>query len=203
MKDLSLFFKLSLIAMLALCVSGKMTAFNLTGKKIALIIAHENFRDEEFQEPHDLFTKSGASVEIVSTSLEEARGMLGKTVKPTMLLSEVSVDDFDAIVFVGGSGATVYWNDETAHKIAKEASEKGKIVAAICISPVTLANAGVLQGKRATVWDDGSRSYISKLEAGGASYVEQDVVRDGNVITANGPHAARKFAEEIAKALTE
>ena len=203
MKDLSLFFKLSLIAMLALCVGGKMTAFNLTGKKIALIIAHENFRDEEFQEPHDLFTKSGASVEIVSTSLEEARGMLGKTVKPTMLLSEVSVDDFDAIVFVGGSGATVYWNDETAHKIAKEASEKGKIVAAICISPVTLANAGVLQGKRATVWDDGSGSYISKLEAGGASYVGEDVVRDGNVITANGPHAAKEFAEAIARALTE
>ena len=171
---------------------------SLEGKRVVMVIAHENFRDEEFQEPYELLTSLGASVEIASTSLEEAKGMLGKRVKPTMLLENVDPNEFDAVIFVGGSGAARYFNDSTALELARRAYEAGKVVGAICIAPVILANAGVLRGKRATVWDG---DFVKQLEANGASYTGNSVEIDGKVITANGPHAARQFAEAIAKLL--
>jgi len=197
---------LAALVFACLCVKEMPTAanpggeMNLEGKRIAMIIAHEGFRDEEFEKPYEMFTRGGASVEIVSTDLSEATGMLGKKVKPTMLIDNLSVDQFDAVVFVGGAGSQVYFDDARALSIAREANEKNKIVAAICIAPVILANAGVLEGRRATVWDG---EFIKKLESKGAIYTGNDVERDGNVITANGPHAAERFAAEIARALTE
>lgn len=171
----------------------------LQGKSILMIIAHQNFRDEEYQEPRQLFEARGAKVTVASSSLEVAKGMLGAQVKPHLLLKDVTVDDYDAIVFVGGSGAQEYWDDPVAHAVAQEAVAQGKVLAAICIAPATLAKAGVLQGKKATVFS----SEVKTLEAGGANYTGASVERDGLIITANGPKAAAEFAEEIVKALEQ
>jgi len=169
----------------------------INGKKIVMIIAKNNFRDEELQEPQKIFIKQGAEVTIASSSLKTATGMFGAKAKPDILINNVKVEDYDAIVFVGGSGASEYWNNPTAHKIAKEAVESKKILCAICIAPVTPANAGVLEGKRATVWS----SEAGKLRAKGANYTGKDVEVDGNIITGNGPEAAKKFGEVIVNAL--
>jgi protease I len=186
----------------SLCIK-EVNKMNLEGKKIAMIIAHEGFRDEEFEKPYEIFTDAGAKVEIVSTDLSEAKGMLGKTVKPTMLIDDLNVDNFDAIIFVGGIGSQQYFDNEKALNIAKEAYEKNKIIAAICIAPIILANAGILDGKKVTVWDSGNGEFISKIESKGANYLSQNVVREDNIITANGPHAAKEFGEEIARVLSE
>ena len=171
----------------------------LAGKKIVLIIAHKDFRDEEYQTPRQLFEAQGAVVKVASSSLEKAKGMLGAEVKPDLLLKDVQVAEYEAIVFVGGSGATEYWDDPAAHAIAKEAVEKGKVLAAICIAPATLAKAGVLKGKKATVFS----SAAGELKAAGCTYTGQEVEREGKIITAGGPAAAEKFAQEIIKALQE
>ncbi|MDI6821744.1 MAG: DJ-1/PfpI family protein [Actinomycetota bacterium] len=168
-------------------------------KKILMIIAHKDFRDEEYKQPRDLFEEEGFDVTVASSSLEEAKGMLGMEVKPDILLDQVNVEDYDAIVFVGGSGASEYWDNSTAHTIAQKAVEANKILAAICIAPVTLANAGVLSGKKATVYS----SRIGEIQAKGAKYEETDVIRDGNIITASGPQASRAFARAIVEALKE
>ncbi|RJP34563.1 MAG: hypothetical protein C4536_02525 [Actinobacteria bacterium] len=75
----------------------------------------------------------------------------------------------------------------------------GKMVAAICIAPVILAKAGILQGVEATV----SPGMEGELTAGGAILVEQPVVVDGNIITGWGPDAAVEFAQEVNKALSQ
>jgi protease I len=124
--------------------------------------------------------------------------MFGATVRPDIKLEQVRVDDYDAVIFVGGSGSAVYFNDDRALSIAREAFDKRKKTCAICIAPVILANAGVLKGKRATVWNG---DYVEMLEAGGATYTGRPVEVDGNVITANGPKAARDFGRAIAKEL--
>jgi protease I len=169
----------------------------IDGKKIVMIIVHKDFRDEEFEEPQEIFIKQGAEVTIASSSMETATGMLGARIKPDILVDDVKVEDYDAIVFVGGSGASEYWNNPTAHKIAKEAVESNKILCAICIAPVTLANAGVLDGKRATVYS----SEEDKLEAKGANCTGKNVEVDGNIITGSGPDAAKKFGKAIVEAL--
>lgn len=166
--------------------------------KVLLIIAPENFRDEELLHTKEELERAGAKTTIASTKTGEVRGMLGARVTPDTKLDQVRVDDYDAVVFVGGSGSAVYFKDNRAISIASEAFSKGKKVCAICIAPVILANAGVLKGKRATVWPD---KCIQMIESKGATYTGKPVEVDGNVITAPGPEAAREFGRAIAKAL--
>lgn len=167
-------------------------------KKVVMVIAKVNFRDEELREPKKILEAHAIKVTIASSSLALARGMLGAKVKPDILLSKVKVDDYDAVIFVGGMGAKEYWNDSTAHRIAREAIKRGKVVGAICIAPVILANAEVLSGKKATVWS----GVAGKLKAKGAIYTGSSVQVDGRIITANGPRAAKSFGQAILKALT-
>lgn len=166
-------------------------------KKIVMVIAQEDFRDEEFLQPKEILEKNSIEVKVASGSLNIATGMLGAKVKPDILTKDINMEDFAGIIFVGGAGASQYWDDPIAHKLAREAIKTDKVVAAICIAPVTLAKAGVLKGKRATVWS----SEASKIKSSGGNYTARPVEKDGKIITANGPQVAREFAEEIVKAL--
>lgn len=166
-------------------------------KKAVMIIAPENFRDEEFFEPKQILEKCGVEVKVASTTLDFAAGKLGAKVKPDMLLSDIDVKEFDAVIFVGGAGAGCYFDDVKAHNLIKDALKGNRIVAAICVAPVILARAGVLNGKRATVFS----SEEKEIKSAGAKYSGRPVERDGNIITAAGPFAADEFGKEIVKAL--
>ncbi len=166
-------------------------------KKVVMIIAQRNFRDEELQEPKAILERREIKVTVASSSKDTAIGLSGATVKPDILISEIKTEEYDAIIFVGGPGAIYYWYNPTAHKIAKEAIEKGKILAAISIAPVTLANAGVLKDKKATVWPSEAYKLIEK----GAIYTGAKLQVDDNIITAVGPEEAEEFGEAIVKAL--
>ncbi len=169
----------------------------LEGKKALMIIAQKEFRDEELLEPKAILEEKGIEVVIASTSLGEAKGRFGTTAKPDILLSDAKVEDYDVIVFVGGGGAKQYWDDSLAHKISQEAVKQEKILCAICIAPVVLANAGVLLGKKATVWS----SEKERLKAKGAIYTGKPLQVEGKIITGEGPQAAKDFGKAIVKAL--
>lgn len=169
----------------------------VSGKKVLMIIAPKNFRDEEFLEPKGVLEKAGADVTVASKGTETATGMLGAKVNIDIDISEVNVSDYDAVVFIGGTGSAVYFNDSTAQSIAKKAYSEGKIVAAICIAPSILANAGLLEGRNATSWP----SEQQNIEANGGSYTSDLVTQDGRIITAKGPQAASQFGKRIVEAL--
>ncbi len=164
-------------------------------KKAVMVIAHEGFKEEELFEPKEIMEKAGSEVQVAWSSLGRARGAAGQTFQPGLLLKDIFVNDFDAIIFVGGPGATQYWEDPLAHKIARDAYNGGKVIAAICLGPVILAKAGILKGKRATVWASDS----GQLIVAGAKYSRNNVEKDGKIITASGPFAAREFGEELVK----
>ena len=174
-------------------------AADLKGKKVVMIIAHENFRDEELLAPKAALEEKGVKVTVASSSTDDAKGMLGATVKPDILLRDVKPADYDAVIFVGGVGAEGYFNDPTAHKIAQDAATQCKLVCAICYGPSILANAGVLKGVKATCFQNQS----GNLESHGAKYSGEAVERDGKFITASGPKAAKEFAKVIIRALSE
>ena len=176
-----------------------MESKSLTGKRVVMIIAPEGFRDEELIEPQGILYDRGAEVKVASKSLETAKGMLGVQVKPDLLVSDIKAEDWDAIILVGGGGSSVYWDDSLLHSMLNEAVKQNKIVGAICIAPVTLANAGILAGKKATVYSSETQKLVDK----GAECTGKDVERDGNVITASGPPAAKRFGEALAEALSE
>jgi protease I len=174
---------------------------NLSGKKVLMIVAFRDFRDQEYFVPRKIFEDSKIEVKTASNKKGRAIGADGGDVEVDFLISEVSVDEFDAIVFVGGPGALEHLDNENSYKLAKEAVEKGKILGAICISPVILAKAGILKGKKATVWTDFTKSQAKILKENGAIFEEKDVVVDGKIVTGNGPGAAEKFAKEIVNLL--
>ena len=118
--------------------------------------------------------------------------------QPDVLLSDVRAADYDAIVFVGG-----YPYDPDVpemHRVAREAIAEGKLVAGICNGVITLAKAGVLEGKRVTVLTD---QPASELEEARAILTDALVEHDGLIITGNGPEASSQFGEAIVAALEE
>lgn len=174
----------------------------LEGKKIAMIIAFKDFRDEEYFVPKEILEAAGAEIKTISTQLGSVVGADGGEAKVDLLLNDLKPADFDGVIFIGGPGTLKYLDDENSYKIARETIFQNKVLASICISPVILAKAGVLNGKRATVWSSiMDKSAIKILEERGATYQDEDVVVDGKIVTANGPAAARKFGEAIVELL--
>lgn len=170
-------------------------------KKILFVIAYNGFRDEELFVSKGYLEKNGVAVEVVSTEKGTATGILGGTIRTDKTLNEVNAGDYDSIVFVGGPGTPSVRSSERAVELAKEFNKKGKLVAAICWAPTILAKAGILKGRNTTVWKGYDEEYGKNtdevLKQYGAKYSGQDVTVDGNIITANGPSAAEKFAKGI------
>lgn len=166
-------------------------------KKVALIIAHEGFRDEEYFHPREVLEKNGIFVRTVSTQKGPCIGKLGAKGTSDMLLSELKVSDFNGIFFIGGPGSYGFHHDPLAHEILKKALEAGTLIGGICAGAATLAFAGVLKGKRATSFSGVSRDLIQN----GANYTGAPVEVDGKIITADGPQSAYDFGNAIIKAL--
>jgi len=169
----------------------------LDGKKVLMVIASTNFRDEEYAEPRKVLEDAGARVTVACSSLDMAQGKLGLEVKPDILISNAKESDYDGIVFVGGGGSKEYFDSPVAHKLARSFCSKGKLTSAICIAPAVLANAGLLKQKRATSFP----SSADTLKAKGAVFTGSGVESDGKLVTGSGPEAARKFGEKLVEVL--
>lgn len=167
-------------------------------KKVALVIAEKQFRDEEYAVPRDMLQAAGFHVLTVSTSKNTAIGKLGLKVTPDTLITELEPAELDALVFIGGGGSEQYFTDPLAHHLAKTMVKLEKVLGAICIAPVILANAQVLKGKNATVFPDGAEV----LQQQGANYTGTEVEVDGKLITGNGPEAAEAFGKALIRLLS-
>lgn len=170
----------------------------MNDKKALFVIAFKDFRDEEYFQPKEILEKAG--FEVFNTSSEKgiAQGTEGGEVNINFSINNVKVSNFDVVVFIGGPGAGRNIDDKRFQQLAVEAIKNDKVLAAICIAPVILAKARVLKNKKATVWSNVlDKSAISILKEGGAEYVNKSVVIDGKIITADGPRAAKEFAEKI------
>lgn len=161
--------------------------------QIAMIVAKGNFRDEELLVPKDIFEEAGYKVIIFSSSPGKVKGILGAVVNVDKTIDEFNSAEYDTVIFVGGPGASEYWDNPRAHRIVRDTLANNKVLGAICIAPVTLAKAGVLRDKKATVW----QSEKGKLQQEGAIYTGADVEVSGKIVTASGPRSAERFAETI------
>lgn len=164
--------------------------------KLLYVIAQEDFRDEEYFIPKEIFERAGIEVTTASLLKGKASGALGGEAEVSVSLAEASMDDHEGIVIAGGKGALMLDGNDDLKRLLFEALKDKKIIGAICISPIILANFGMLQGKSATVWDkDGEQADTLKRQ--GALYFPESVVEDSNIITANGPDAAEEFGKTI------
>lgn len=177
---------------------------NLSGKKVAMVIAFKDFRDEEYFIPREILEKAGVEIRVVSDEMGTALGTEGGEAQVDIKISDLNVSEFDVVMFIGGPGALEHLDNQDSYKIAKDTINKNKVLAAICVSPTILAKAGVLSGKKATVWTGPIDKQAKKvLEDNGAVYSGEDVVVDGDIVTANGPGAAEEFGKAVVEVLSK
>lgn len=177
-------------------------------KKILMVIAPDQFRDEELLVPRKALLETGWTVDTVSTQTGEAKGMLGAVENVTMDLSyaaaETQKNAYDAVIVVGGMGSPEYlWNSAPLHQLLQALQKQDRVIASICLSGAVLAKAGLLSGKNATVWE--MPESLAVFKENNVEYTGEPVTVDGHFVTANGPDAAADFTQAViqqVKALT-
>ncbi len=188
---------LSMMLLIAVVIPLVGENLPLEGKNVIFVIAPEFFRDEELIIPTSKLNSLGATTQLASTTTEEVEGMMGMLAKPDMLIEDIAIEDFDAIVIVGGIGAEKLWDNEILHNKLKAFNKEKKLIGAICLGPVVLSRAGLLEEQQATCFP----STKDELTKGKAVYVEKPVIATRNIVTANGPDAAEAFAKTLSQIL--
>lgn len=171
--------------------------YNEYMKNVLLIIAKKGYQDVELAGTQKGLEAAGFTVRLASTETGPCVGKFNGKENAQLALSDVNVTDYDRIGYIGGPGAHAFKDDPDALRIARETVKAEKPLGAICIAPTALAAAGVLAGKKATVWnEDGDQDEF--LAQHGATYTGDAVTVDGLIVTANGPDAAAEFGRVFA-----
>ncbi|MBF0587651.1 MAG: type 1 glutamine amidotransferase, partial [Magnetococcales bacterium] len=157
-------------------------------KRVAIIVA-QNFQDEEFVYPYYRCLEEGYKTEVATPTGEMLVGKYGVPARATMATKDLDAKDFDAVILPGGfeSPDRLRLRKEVL-KFVREMDEQGKLVAAICHGPWVVISAGTIKGRKATAY----MSIADDMKNAGADYKEENLVIDGNLITAphyndNGP----------------
>ncbi len=175
---------------------------NLANTEIVLVAAPEDFRDEELFIPEDVFSDAGAFVLTASTTKKTIHGKLGGETDPDIRIEDINTSSLNALVIAGGPGARKYlWDNKALLRKVREANDKGKVIGAICISGAIPALAGIMRGRKGTVYPDPEA--LGVLKKAGEAYVDEGVVVDGNVVTSKGPDFAKEFAGAILALLSK
>lgn len=183
-------------------ISNKLTDNTTMDKKILMAVSFKDFQDEEYFIPKEVLEKAGFFIDTTSTKKGIAVGSQGGEAIIHITFDEIDWQNYEAVVFCGGSGMANELNNKDFHKLAEDFYKNNKIVAAICVAPAILANSGILENKKATVWSSTlDKSFVKILEENGAIYEDKLVVIDDNIITANGPDASEEFGKAIVNLL--
>jgi protease I len=171
----------------------------LKGKRVA-ILAENMYQELELWYPLLRLREAGAETFVVGTgSADTYTSKHGYPVQVDLIADQVSAGDVDAVVVPGGYAPDLMRRYPPMVKLVRDAFEQGKVVAAICHAGWMLASAEVLRGKRATCFF----AIKDDLIHAGATYVDAEVVRDGNLITSRMPSDLPAFCRTIVEALSE
>jgi protease I len=173
---------------------------NLTNKlidrkknSILIFLPKKDFNEEEFISVKNRLLKAGKQVFITSDDHFVCSGSRGMKIKSDTNFYNINVNNFSALILIGGSGSRNYWENDYLHKIIMKFFTAQKIIAATCSSPVILAKAGILQNKKATCFSEDKMELVSV----GIDYQDKSVVVDGNIVTSGNSHSAHQFAEAV------
>ncbi|HZK30164.1 MAG TPA: type 1 glutamine amidotransferase domain-containing protein [Methanoregula sp.] len=160
--------------------------------RIAVIIT-DMFQDVEYKQPVDAFRTAGHEIVNVGLRAEvQVKGENGAVVRIDRAVSDVSVDDFDALFIPGGYSPDKLRIDPDAVRFTREFFAKNKPVFSICHAPQLLITAQVLKGRRVTGW----MSIVQDIKNAGAEYVDAEVVVDKNLVSSRKPADIPAFVRE-------
>jgi len=171
---------------------------SLKGKRVAILV-EQDFEDVELTEPLKAMKDAGAQIFIVGSGSQTSyQGKRGKaTIKADIDADKVRAEDFDAIIIPGGYAPDKMRLHQPMIDLVKKAHDLGKVIAAVCHGPQLLISAGIVSGRRLTSWP----SVAIDLKNAGAIWVDEPIVRDGNIITSRRPSDLPVFNSAIIQAL--
>ncbi len=176
----------------------------LTGRKVAFLVATEGIEEVELTEPWQAVVDGGGSPSLLSTEAGKVQAFdhLDKadTFEVDTVVADASVDDYDALVLPGGvANPDNLRTDDDAVSFVRDFVASGKPVAAICHAPWTLVEADVVAGRQLTSWP----SLQTDIRNAGGTWVDREVVVDGNLITSRKPDDLPAFNRELVELLSD
>jgi protease I len=175
---------------------------DLSGKTVA-IIATDFFEEPELVQPRDALREAGATVKIYSTGTDPIQAVQGDTSPSQKVDVDGTFDDLDvsavdALVVPGGTvNADRIRVEEKAQELVRTAMELGKPLAVICHGPWLLVSAALVRGKQLTSYF----SLADDVRNAGGTWVDEEVVVDGNLITSRNPDDLPAFIKAIEDAV--
>jgi protease I len=170
---------------------------DLKGKRVA-VLTEEKYEDLELWYPVLRLKEAGAEVVLVGAKADHVYSSKhGYPAKSERAVSEIKADSFDGCVVPGGFSPDFMRRDPAFREFVREMVDENKPVAAICHGPWMLCSAKVLQGRKATSFF----SIRDDMENAGATWVDEEVVVDGPIITSRTPKDLIPFTLALMKAL--
>ena len=120
------------------------------GKHILLIVPQSDFSDQDYEKLLEVFTAEGAATQLAAPRATTASSIKGIILPTDVALELADAAAYDALIFIGGKGASSLFEDEDAFRLSREAAAQGKVLGACDTATLILALAGVLEGKSAT-----------------------------------------------------
>jgi protease I len=166
--------------------------------KIAVVLGPE-FEDSEFRVPYDRLEEAGHQLTIVGTKrgekVEGKRGKESATIEAAA--SDVDATSFDALLIPGGHSPDNLRTDESVVGFVRDFTHTHKPIAAVCHGPQLLIEADAVRGRRMTSWPSVRKDLINA----GADWVDEQVVKDGPLITSRKPSDLEAFSEALLEVL--
>lgn len=169
----------------------------LKGKKV-LIIAGPDFEDRELFYPQLRLVEAGATVKIAGIGEKSYKGKYGIPVEVNAQCEELAFETFDCVIIPGGWAPDKIRANHAALEIVRHTVKNGGVIASICHGPWVLASADVVRGKKLTSY----KNIKDDLVNAGATWVDEEVVVDGNLVTSRNPGDLPAFCRELVKLMT-
>ena len=170
----------------------------LEGKRVA-VLAADNYQELELWYPVLYLRGEGAEVQVVGHEKVTYYSKGGYPVSADVAAGSVKSADFDAVVVPGGYAPDILRTYPAVLKLVSECFNQGKVVAAICHAGWVLVSAGILKGTTVT----STPTIKDDMINAGATWVDQEMVRDGKLVTSRMPDDLPAFSKAIAAAIQE
>lgn len=176
---------------------------NLSGKTVAIIVS-DFVEEPELLEPRDKLRAAGATVKVYSVSGDPVQAVEGDTEPTQKVEVDGTLDDLDpgtisALVVPGGTvNADRLRVEPRAQDILRHVMEHKVPLAVICHGPWVLVSAGLARGRKLTSF----HTLADDVRNAGGTWIDEEVVVDGNLITSRSPDDIPAFLDAIEEALT-